>query len=87
MTKQKRAVYRVLPSARTTGWAIQWPTGKVSDGRPQHAVKAYCIAKARAAAIECWFDHGIPSQLVIHKADGRIQTEHTYGKDPRKTKG
>lgn len=29
----------------------------------------------------------LPSQLVIKKRNGRIQTEHTYGKDPRKTKG
>ena len=26
-------------------------------------------------------------QIVIHRKDGVIQTEHTYGHDPRKTKG
>jgi hypothetical protein len=26
-------------------------------------------------------------QLVIHKQNGRIQTEHTYGNDPRRRKG
>jgi len=27
------------------------------------------------------------SQLIIHKVDGKIQEERTYGKDPRRTKG
>ena len=28
-----------------------------------------------------------PSQLTIRGRDGRIQTEHTYGADPRRRKG
>jgi len=28
-----------------------------------------------------------PSQVVIHKRDGKIQTEFTYGDDPERTKG
>lgn len=27
------------------------------------------------------------SRLIIHKKDGSIQTEYTYGMDPRKYKG
>ena len=27
------------------------------------------------------------TQLVVHKRDGRIQFENTYGADPKKTKG
>lgn len=27
------------------------------------------------------------SQVIIHKEDGEIQSERTYGKDPRKSKG
>ena len=27
------------------------------------------------------------SQLIVHKADGTIQGESTYGSDPRRTKG
>jgi hypothetical protein len=26
-------------------------------------------------------------QVVIHRTDGQIQTEHTYGKDPHPPKG
>jgi len=26
-------------------------------------------------------------QLKIHRQDGKIQTEHTYGKDPHPSKG
>jgi len=28
-----------------------------------------------------------PSQIIIHTRDGRIETEHTYGDDPRQTEG
>jgi hypothetical protein len=28
-----------------------------------------------------------PSQLVVHGTNGRIQSEWTYGKDPRRTRG
>ena len=28
-----------------------------------------------------------PSQIIIHKKDGKIQTEHTYKNDPKKYKG
>jgi len=28
-----------------------------------------------------------PSQLMIHLKSGRFQTEHTYGDDPRRSKG
>lgn len=28
-----------------------------------------------------------PSQVVVQRPDGRIRTEHTYGSDPRRTKG
>jgi len=30
---------------------------------------------------------GQDAQLVIHREDGSIETEHTYGHDPRKTPG
>jgi hypothetical protein len=29
-----------------------------------------------------WAKANMPSQLVIHKLDGTIQTEYTYGADP-----
>jgi hypothetical protein len=29
----------------------------------------------------------MPSQLVVKGANGRIQTEYTYGNDPREAKG
>lgn len=28
-----------------------------------------------------------PSQLILHKKDGKIEKEYTYGQDPRKYKG
>lgn len=32
-------------------------------------------------------DLGLPCQLVIHKKNGKIQSERTYGKDPPEKKG
>jgi hypothetical protein len=28
-----------------------------------------------------------PSQVIVHKSDGKVQTEYTYGGDPRRSKG
>jgi hypothetical protein len=30
---------------------------------------------------------GLDAQLVVHRKDGSIETEWTYGRDPRKTPG
>ena len=46
------------------------------SGKKLAVVHACSYAKARP-----------PSQVVVHKRDGTIQTEYTYGADPRKTKG
>ena len=40
------------------------------------------IARAKALATR----RGL-GQVKVHRRDGQIQTEYTYGKDPRKTVG
>ena len=62
----------------------QWQT-KAEGGARASAVattKAEVVDRARDLA------KAQPlGQVVIHKSDGQIQTEHTYGKDPFPPKG
>ncbi len=74
----KRKVYHIVPKEK--GWSMK---REGSDRalknfeRKQDAVN-YAREKLRQDQ---------PSQVKIHKKDGKIQTEHTYGSDPRRTKG
>lgn len=78
--KSRRVVYRVKP--RRGRWILSSP-----GLRKFFDTKAEAVALGRAIARSMWEDMGNLSQLVIHKADGKIQTEHTYGADPRRSKG
>jgi hypothetical protein len=52
--------------------------------------RASVVAPTKDKAVEAGRElaHSAPlSQLVIRKADGQIQTEHTYGNDPYPPKG
>lgn len=68
----KRRVYKVVP-AKNGGWKV----GDTYFQTKPEAV-AYAIGEARLSQ---------PSQVRIWKKDGKIQTEYTYGNDPRKTRG
>ncbi len=71
-----RNVYRVVPA--TGKWQIK------KDGLilSNHVLKSEAIDTGRKLAIA-----NQPSQLVVHKADGTIETEWTYGSDPYPPKG
>lgn len=78
--KRKRIVWRVL-----------WDQGHWEVRRGKNWV---CLASTKALALQLAREkarahHGSGglSQLVVHGKDGRIQTEHTYGADPRRSKG
>ncbi len=76
MVARKKVV--VQPAKGGPGWDVVTSTGKKHFDTKQPAVDAgRQTAKGSAD----------PSQLVIKKADGRIQTEHTYQNDPRRHKG
>jgi len=67
---------------------------KRSDGNWQvkksGASRATSVHTTKKAAVDVGrktAKHQDQSQLVIHKGDGRIQTEHTYGDDPHPPKG
>jgi len=75
----KRSKFHVVPSKKG-GWNIkkegQNRASKHFD-RKQDAVK-WGREKAKQEK---------PSQIIIHKKDGKIQSEHTYKKDPFPPKG
>ena len=75
-----RKVYHSVPP-RTAGPSKQ--SGKtVSNHNTQKASEAAAAAAGRRAEKQ-----GGLGQAVLHRADGVIKTEWTYGKDPRDIKG
>ena len=53
----------------------------------EYATKAIAVTNGRILARSYWQDQMIPAQLVIHKKNGVIESERTYGLDPRRFKG
>ncbi len=79
MAKPKRKVYHVTPGANG-GWSVKAEDNKNSSGYFPRKTDAVARGKelAKKAAL---------GQIKIHKQNGKIQTEHTYGEDLRKYKG
>lgn len=73
-----RKTYHVTPGPR--GWRVR--REGVARAASTHTNKADAIAYARALAKRA--DLG---QVKVHRSDGVIQTEYTYGKDPRRSPG
>lgn len=76
---EKRVIYDVEP--RPGGdWAAQrrgtTRAAAVTDSKAEAVLEAKRLAKQEPLA-----------QVVIRKGNGKIQTEHTYGSDPRRTPG
>jgi hypothetical protein len=72
-----RRKYDVSPNKREGGWVIK--SGGTSE---KFKTKTMAIASATKSAK----NHG-NAQVVIRKKDGSIQSERTYGNDPRRSKG
>lgn len=80
--KKKRAIYNVHFSKTLKHWrkwVITLRSGKLI-GWAIEKPEAISIAVSLARTNQ-------PSQVVIYKEDGRIQSERTYGNDPRRSKG
>lgn len=62
----------------------RWENTLEGAARPSstHKTKTEAIQRVRELAKKATL-----GQAKIHKKDGRFQTEWTYGKDPRRTKG
>jgi hypothetical protein len=75
----KRGVYNVNPTG-DGDWEVKEKGAersvKVFEG------KADAIARAKELAQKASL-----GQVVVRKDDGKIQTEYTYGEDPRRTPG
>lgn len=85
VSRAKRFVLRVKPYHRgeTNGWAV------VRSGRKTplsfHTKKSTAVKRAQGKARAMW-RKGRKAQIVVHKRDGKIGYERTYGLDPRRTK-
>lgn len=73
MPKPQRKVYHVTPNPGG-GWDIQKQGGKRASGHFDKKAEAVDRGKELAKS-------GPVGQIKIHKQDGTIQTEHTYGED------
>lgn len=71
----KRKVIHVVFKKNEGKWRLRGGSGSFET-----KTKAVAAGKKQARA-------GGLGQLVIHTKVGGIQTEHTYGSDPRRTKG
>jgi hypothetical protein len=74
----KRNVYHVTYNNN------QWEVNKVGNDKSSrvHDTKKEAVDSAKQLA-----KNQEPSQIVIHKKDGKIQEERTYSKDPFPPKG
>lgn len=66
-----RKVYRVVPDR--DNWNVTHEAAVLS----RHYLKSEAIEAGKKVARA-----NMPSQLVIHRADGTFETEYTYGQDP-----
>jgi hypothetical protein len=62
----------------------EWQVKKAGQQQPvsTHHKKERAVEKAKELAKDAPL-----GQVVIHRRDGQIQTEHTYGQDPYPPKG
>jgi hypothetical protein len=74
---RKRNVVRVVPD-RGQAWNVKKDGEKISH----HRKKERAINQGRRIARQ-----DLPSQLVVHKQNGQIQTEYTYRDDPHPPDG
>ena len=75
----KRKVYHVTPDPGM-GWNVKKENAERASGHFEN--KADAISRAKELA-----KSGPLGQIKIHKKDGTIQTEHTYGADPYPPEG
>ena len=64
------------------GWQVRKNKRMVSSHGTQKESEAAAIELARSA-----YKSGGLGQAVLHKSDGTIREERTYGKDPQRTPG
>lgn len=76
---QKRAVFHIIV-VKDKGWAVK----KKGVKKP---VKSFTSKVNAVKAGKRLAKHTRLGQLIVHKKNGKIQTEYTYKKDPKRYKG
>jgi uncharacterized protein YdaT len=75
----ERKVYHVMPGSEDR-WQIKGEGAQRATSL--HDTKAEAVTRARELA------KSLPlAQVIVHKQDGTIQTEYTYGEDPHPPEG
>jgi uncharacterized protein YdaT len=75
----ERKVYHVLPGSED-GWQVK--EERARQATSSHDTKAEAVSRARELA-----KSQALAQVIVHKQDGTIQTEYTYGEDPHPPEG
>jgi hypothetical protein len=75
--KQERSVYHVVPNASAERWLV---TQENADFRQEFDTKEEAVEFARRRAKE-----GQLGQIKVHKHDGNMDYESTYGNDPERS--
>ena len=70
-----RKVYHVEPSKEREGWDIKEEGQPKPESHHQRKREAVTIARKMAKSQEF-------GQVIIHKADGSVEEERSYGKNP-----
>jgi hypothetical protein len=75
----QRMVYHVVPNG-TEGWQVKAAGGERATSN--HTTKDEAIAAAKKL-----LENDQLGQIKVHKQDGTIELEWTYGADPKTTVG
>ena len=83
---QERTVFHVVPFSLAAqgvkAWAVTVKDTVIKVSTNKEACRQWvtqtCVVMRR---------YKLPSQVVVHGRDGKIQTEHTYLDDPKESKG
>ena len=75
-----RIVYHVVPNADQSRWVISIENDDTFREEYDTKSEAVEAAKTRARSEE-------PSQVKVHRKDGNMEYESTYGDDPRSSPG
>ena len=77
-----RIVYHLVHTNEDLRWHLKRDGKSIED----FATKEEGLSAGEAFGQAHW-GKGDRAQLVVHRQDGSIEKEYTYGKDPRKTRG
>lgn len=77
-----RTVFRVVP-AGAEAWHVQVLGNTIYVRTTQTAARNFAVDLAS----RLWHRDKILAQVVLHRRDGRIKCEYTYGEDPWEKEG